>query len=112
MSLILGAQSATAAGFSIDNSVWFNGTSQGLIRTSPSDTPTSSYKFTASFWAKRANVDSSGFFTYTHGASTPYESIYWQTNGNFFFGLTKMAVNLQNLYQAQSIGTFQPGTIL
>ena len=85
MPLILGAQSATAAGYSIDNGVRFNGTNQGLVRTSPSDTPTSLYKFTVSFWAKRDLESSSGFFTYTHGASTPYESIYFQTNGEFFW---------------------------
>ena len=86
MSLIIGAQSATAAGEVIENSCWFNGTSQGLVRTNPATAVTLGTKSTLSLWAKRTTPNSTGtnqFFQYTNGGSSPYSQMYWKSTGEF-----------------------------
>ena len=87
MPLILGAQSATAAGgYQVENSCWFNGTSQGLVRTNPATAVTLGTKSTVSFWAKRTLPNSTGtnqFYSYTNGGSSPYNQMYWQSGGGF-----------------------------
>ena len=78
--------SATAGAYSIENSFWANGTSQGLVRTQPSDDPTLGTKSTVSFWAKRSLPNSTGtnqFYSYTNGGSSPYNQMYWPSNGRF-----------------------------
>jgi len=86
MPLVVGAQSASAGAFSIDNSCWFNGTSQGLVRTNPATAVTLGTKSTVSFWAKRTlpnNTGTNQFYSYTNGGSSPYNQMYWPSNGRF-----------------------------
>ena len=79
MPLIIGSQSATAAGYSIDNSVRLNGSDEGLVRTTPSDAPTSLYKFTLSFWTKlNGDPNSTGVdqtVTYVNNGVSPYAQV-------------------------------------
>jgi hypothetical protein len=76
MSLILGAQSATAAGFSIDNSCRFNGSDSKLNKTATSDAPTLATKATISFWVKSCSheidPEETQNICYTNGAVSPY----------------------------------------
>ena len=78
--------SATAGAYSIQNSCRFNGSSQGLVRTNPSSSPTLGTKSTVSFWSKRTEPNSTGtnqFFQYTNGGSSPYNQMYWKSTGHF-----------------------------
>ena len=79
MSLILGAQSATAAGFSIENSCRFNGSDSKLNKTATSDAPTLATKSTCSFWIKSCahQVDPGQNIAYTNNAVSPYFQIQW-----------------------------------
>jgi hypothetical protein len=82
MSLILGAQSATAtAALTIPNSCRFNGSDSKLQKTATSDTPTLATKSTLSFWIKSCSgtVDPTGSqaVTYTNNAVAPYFQLQW-----------------------------------
>ena len=87
MPLVLGGQSASAEAYSIENSVRFNGSDEGLTRTSPSDAPTLTTKFTLSFWCKLAgdpnSTGGSQFFSYINNGVSPYAQMLWNTTGQF-----------------------------
>ena len=87
MPLILGAQSAVATGYSIDNCVRLNGSDEGLVRTTPSDAPTLNTKFTLSFWCKLSgdpnSTGGSQFFSYVNNGVSPYAQMLWNTSGQF-----------------------------
>jgi len=74
MPLILGAQSATAGTFSIDNSCRFNGSDSKLQKTTSSDAPTLATKATFSIWIKNVRDGTDNYVSYTAGAVSPY----WQ----------------------------------
>ena len=77
MPLILGAQSASAGAFTVDNSCMFNGVDTYLSRTSSAAAPTNAYKATCSFWVKQCDPvpASQRYMFYTNGASSPYVQI-------------------------------------
>ena len=68
MPLILGTNSIKDTGFNVDNSLRFNsGSSDYLTRTF--GTPTSSQKWTLSFWVKRCKLGSTEFVFNTDGGN-------------------------------------------
>ena len=94
MPLILGSQSALAAGFSIENSCRFNGSDEYMQKTSSGDAPTLTTKATFSIWIKHCQNADEQFIAYTNGAVNPY----WQ----FRFGDTNDNLWMQDYDGADS----------
>jgi len=77
MSLILGAQSASAEAFTIDNSCKFDiASSSYLVKTTGTDSATLATKYTFSLWVKRSHLGD--------GSEDSQERIFYNNGGTYF----------------------------
>ena len=83
MPLILGAQSAIAAGYSIDNSCRFEaGASQSMLKISSAGDQD---KWTVSIWVKRGTIGATQYMTSWYQDNSNYTAVYFEADDTINF---------------------------